>query len=57
MVSLSVAFSYPTLAAVPHMFTNAHKNVLSAAVAAEYYFPQAEQSEGILEGPDKSTET
>ncbi|KAL3518075.1 hypothetical protein ACH5RR_020664 [Cinchona calisaya] len=43
VVSLSVALSYPTLAAVPHMFTNAYKNVLSVALATEYSFPLAEQ--------------
>uniref|UniRef100_A0A7N2LHZ3 Large ribosomal subunit protein uL10-like insertion domain-containing protein n=1 Tax=Quercus lobata TaxID=97700 RepID=A0A7N2LHZ3_QUELO len=36
--SLSLAISYPTLAAAPHMFANAYKNVLAFAVATESAF-------------------
>ncbi|KAL0003300.1 hypothetical protein SO802_017081 [Lithocarpus litseifolius] len=43
VTSLSLALSYPTLAAATHMFTNAYKNVLAVAVATEYSFPQAEK--------------
>ncbi|GAB2216649.1 hypothetical protein Droror1_Dr00024426 [Drosera rotundifolia] len=39
--ALSMAISYPTLAAVPHMFINAYKNLLAIAVETEYSFPQA----------------
>jgi large subunit ribosomal protein LP0 len=42
VASLSLAISYPTLVAAPHMFINAYKNVLSIAVATEYSFPQVE---------------
>ena len=48
VTSLSLAVSYPTLAAAPHMFTNAYKNVLSVAVASEYSFPQAEKVKEYL---------
>lgn len=48
VTSLSLAISYPTLAAAPHMFTNAYKNVLSVAVASEYSFPQAEKVKEYL---------
>ena len=48
VTSLSLALSYPTLAAAPHMFTNAYKNVLALAVATEYSFPQAEKIKEYL---------
>lgn len=48
VASLSLALSYPTLAAATHMFVNAYKNVLSVAVATEYDFPQAEQVKEYL---------
>ncbi|XP_023879484.1 large ribosomal subunit protein uL10 [Quercus suber] len=53
VTSLSLAVSYPTLAAAPHMFTNAYKNVLSVAVASEYSFPQAEKVKEYLKDPSK----
>lgn len=43
VTSLSLALSYPTLAAAPHMFVNAHKSVLAVAVATEYTYPQVEE--------------
>ncbi|KAG4164448.1 hypothetical protein ERO13_A13G016000v2 [Gossypium hirsutum] len=43
VTALSLAISYPTLAAAPHMFINVYKNVLSVAVATEYSFPQADK--------------
>ena len=43
VTSLSLALCYPTLAAAPHMFTNACKSVLAVAVATEYSYPQADQ--------------
>lgn len=53
VASLSLALSYPTLAAVPHMFINAYKNVLAVAVATEYTFPQAEKVKEYLKDPSK----
>lgn len=53
VTSLSLAISYPTLAAAPHMFVNAYKNVLAVAVATEYSFPQAEKVKEYLEDPSK----
>ncbi|KAM4093814.1 hypothetical protein ACB094_06G147300 [Castanea mollissima] len=35
VTSLSLALSYPTLVAAPHMFTNAYKNVLAVAITTE----------------------
>ncbi|KAE9615004.1 hypothetical protein Lal_00048103 [Lupinus albus] len=53
VTSLSLAISYPTLAAAPHMFVNAYKNVLSVAVATEYSFPQADEVKEYLKDPSK----
>ena len=54
LTSLSLAISYPTLAAAPHMFANAYKNVLAVAVATEYSFPQAEKVKEYLKVFDSS---
>ncbi|GMH04208.1 hypothetical protein Nepgr_006047 [Nepenthes gracilis] len=51
--ALSLAISYPTLAAAPHMFLNAYKNVLAIAVETEYSFPQAEKVKEYLKDPSK----
>lgn len=48
VTSLALALSYPTLAAAPHMFINAYKNVLAVALATEYSFPQAEKMKEYL---------
>lgn len=53
VTALSLAISYPTLAAAPHMFINAYKNVLSIAVATEYSFPQADKVKEFLADPSK----
>ena len=53
VTSLSLAISYPTLAAAPHMLINAYKNLLAVAVATDYSFPQAEKVKEYLEDPSK----
>ncbi|XP_011042597.1 PREDICTED: 60S acidic ribosomal protein P0-like [Populus euphratica] len=53
ITSLSLAISYPTLAAAPHMFINAYKNILAVAVATEYSYPQAEEVKEFLKDPSK----
>ncbi|KAI9154328.1 hypothetical protein LWI28_024481 [Acer negundo] len=53
VTSLSLAISYPTLAAAPHMFINAYKNVLAVAVGTEYSFPQADKVKEYLKDPSK----
>ncbi|KAK3035429.1 hypothetical protein RJ639_032854 [Escallonia herrerae] len=53
VTSLSLALSYPTLAAAPYMFMNAYKNVLAVSVATDYSFPQAEQVKEFLKDPAK----
>ncbi|TXG58683.1 hypothetical protein EZV62_016512 [Acer yangbiense] len=53
VTSLSLAISYPTLAAAPHIFINAYKNVLAVAVGTEYSFSQADQVKEYLKDPSK----
>ncbi|XP_072968824.1 large ribosomal subunit protein uL10-like [Typha angustifolia] len=53
VTSLALALSYPTLAAAPHMFINAYKNVLAVAIATDYTFPQAEKVKEYLKDPSK----
>ncbi|KAL8462904.1 hypothetical protein ACS0TY_032971 [Phlomoides rotata] len=53
VTSLSLAISYPTLAAAPHMFINGYKNVLAIAVATDYSFPQADKVKEYLADPSK----
>ncbi|KAG6631272.1 hypothetical protein I3843_13G066300 [Carya illinoinensis] len=53
VASISLAVSYPTLAAAPHAFVNAYRNALGVAVATEYSFPQAEQVKEYLKDPSK----
>ncbi|CAA3002595.1 60S acidic ribosomal P0 [Olea europaea subsp. europaea] len=53
VTSLSLAISYPTLAAAPHMFINAYKNVLAIAVETDYSFPLADEVKEYLKDPTK----
>ncbi|XP_031123615.1 60S acidic ribosomal protein P0-like [Ipomoea triloba] len=53
VISLSMALAYPTLAAVPHMFINGYKNLLSFAIATDYSFPLADKIKEYLEDPTK----
>lgn len=49
VTSLALAISYPTLAAAPHMFINAYKNVLAIAVETDYSYPHADKVKEYLE--------
>lgn len=53
VTSLSLAIAYPTLAAAPHMFINAYKNVLTIAVETDYSFPEADKVKEYLADPSK----
>ncbi|KAK4778384.1 hypothetical protein SAY87_018571 [Trapa incisa] len=53
VTSLALAISYPTLAAAPHMFINAYKNVLAIAVGTEYSYPHADEVKEYLKDPSK----
>lgn len=48
ITTLSLAISYPTLAAAPHMVINGYKNVLAVAVETEYDYPLAQQVKEYL---------
>ncbi|KAK6933032.1 60S ribosomal protein L10P, insertion domain [Dillenia turbinata] len=51
--AFALAISYPTVAAAPHMFINAYKNVLAVAIETEYSFPQADKVKEYLADPSK----
>ncbi|KAL3359937.1 hypothetical protein AABB24_016440 [Solanum stoloniferum] len=53
MTTLSLAISYPTLAAAPHMIVNGYKNVLCVSLETEYTYPQAQQVKEYLKDPSK----
>ncbi|KAM7473712.1 hypothetical protein LguiB_020955 [Lonicera macranthoides] len=53
VTSLSMAISYPTLAATPHMLINGYKNVLAVAIATEYSFPLDDKVKESLKDPSK----
>ncbi|XP_028127384.1 60S acidic ribosomal protein P0-like [Camellia sinensis] len=53
VAALSMALTYPTLAAAPHMFINAYKNVLAVAVETPYSFTYAETVKEYLKDPSK----
>lgn len=53
VAALSLGLNYPTLAAAPHMFANAFKNVVAVALETEYSFPQADQVKEFLKDPSK----
>ncbi|KAG6480176.1 60S acidic ribosomal protein P0-like [Zingiber officinale] len=53
VTSIALAISYPTIAAAPHMFINAYKNLLAVAIATEYSFPHAEKVKEYLKDPSK----
>ncbi|KAG9160199.1 hypothetical protein Leryth_021076 [Lithospermum erythrorhizon] len=53
VTSLSLAISYPTLAAAPHMLINGYKNLLAVAVETEFSFPLADKVKEYLEDPSK----
>lgn len=55
VVALSLEIGYPSLAAAPHMFINAYKNILAVAVATDYTFRQAEEVKEYLKDPSKFT--
>ncbi|KAF8670414.1 hypothetical protein HU200_050721 [Digitaria exilis] len=53
VASLSLALSYPTLAAAPHMFINGYKNVLAVTVETDYSYPHADKIKEYLKDPSK----
>ncbi|XP_016480647.1 large ribosomal subunit protein uL10z-like [Nicotiana tabacum] len=55
VTTLSLAVSYPTLAAAPYMFVKGYKSVLAVTVETEYSYPQADQVKEYLKDPSKFT--
>eukprot|EP00475_Leptophrys_vorax_P008348 TRINITY_DN1538_c0_g1_i1.p2 TRINITY_DN1538_c0_g1~~TRINITY_DN1538_c0_g1_i1.p2 ORF type:complete len:319 (+),score=60.29 TRINITY_DN1538_c0_g1_i1:229-1185(+) len=54
VTAVSLGADYPTLAAVPHIFINAYKNVVGIAlVLDDYSFPAADKIKEILADPSK----
>ncbi|CAM0874638.1 unnamed protein product [Alopecurus aequalis] len=53
VASLSLALSYPTMAAAPHMFLNGYKNMLAVALETDYSYPHADQIKEYLKDPSK----
>lgn len=53
VTALSLAISYPSIAAVPHAIINAYKNVLAIAIELDYSFPLAEKVKEYLKDPSK----
>lgn len=52
IAALSLAVSYPTIAAVPHLIVNGFKDLLHFAVGTEYSFPQADALKELLSNPE-----
>ncbi|TVU34198.1 hypothetical protein EJB05_16029 [Eragrostis curvula] len=53
VASLSLALSYPTVAAAPHVFINGYKNVLAVAVETDFSYPHADEIKEYLKDPSK----
>ncbi|KAG9395968.1 Ribosomal protein L10/acidic P0 [Carpediemonas membranifera] len=53
IASISLAANIPTIAAVPHLFINGYKKVLSVAVATEVTFPLAQAAKDFIADPSK----
>merc|ERR1719334_2890289 len=48
-----LGIDYPTPASVPHMVSNAFRNLLAIAVETDYTFKEAEQIKDMLANPEK----
>lgn len=52
IASLSLAISYPTVAALPHLIINGYKRVAAVALATEYTFDQIDELKQLLSDPE-----
>jgi len=59
VAALSLALSYPTLPAFPHVIATGFKNLVAITLETKYSFKQAESLKNRVENPDafKSTQT
>lgn len=48
-----LGIGYPTAASVPHMVSNAFRNLLAVAVETDYSFKEAEQIKEMIANPEK----
>jgi len=48
-----LGIGYPTASSIPHMVTNAFRNLLAIAVETDYSFKEAEQIKEMIANPDK----
>jgi len=52
IAALSLALSYPSLAAFPHVVLNAFKNLVAVSLETKYVFEQAKQIKERVENPE-----
>jgi len=52
IAALSLEINYPSIAAVPHYFANAYKNILAVSVETEYTFKGSEKIKELLANPE-----
>jgi len=52
LAALSLQIHVPTIAAVPHYFATAYKNILSISLATDYTFERAEKIKKLLSDPE-----
>jgi len=51
LAAISLKINFPTIAAVPHYFASAYKNILAISVATDYTFERAEKIKKLLSDP------
>jgi len=52
LAALSLQITVPTVAAVPHYFASAYKNILAISIATDYTFERAEKIKALLSDPE-----
>jgi len=52
LAALSLKINFPTIAAVPHYFASAYKNILAVSIATDYTFERAEKIKKLLSDPE-----
>jgi len=52
VAAMSLALSYPSLPAFPHVITTAFRNLVAISLETGYSFPQAEKIKAIVENPE-----
>jgi len=52
LAALSLQINVPTIAAVPHYFASAYKNILAISIATDYTFERAEKIKTLLNDPE-----